>query len=77
MDHVGNNVYSIFIVGHRQSYPSQLIVSTIDQIKFQYPALSISVYSDIAAQWMMITGSVSTRTPVPGMPVPNSFLSDL
>lgn len=56
---------------HQSSYPSPLIVSTIDQIKAQYPPLSISVYCDSEAQWVMITGSISTRTPLPGIPVPN------
>ena len=43
----------------------------IEQIRIQYSALSISTYTDGEAQWVMITGSVSTVTPFPGKPVPN------
>ena len=64
-------VLSISTVHLHSSYPSPLIASIIDGIKSQYQALSISIYTDIEAQWVMITGSVSTRTPFPGRPVPN------
>ena len=48
-----------------------LHLAIIDRIKSQYQALSISIYTDIEAQWVMITGSVSSSTPFPGRPVPN------
>lgn len=59
---------------HQLSYPSPVIASTIDQIKAQYPPLSISLYFDSEAQWVVITGSVSTWTPLPGRPVPNPHI---
>ena len=72
MKHVGVYVVlSISTVHLHSSYPSPLIASIIDGIKSQYQALSISIYTDIEAQWVMITASVSTRTPFPGRPVPN------
>ena len=60
-----------YAVHLQSSYPNHVVMSIVDQIKAQYPPFSFSHYFDDEAQWVIVTGSISTAHPLPGRPVTN------